>query len=222
LNGWLFGGHRALHFSWPRWRVVSLGDVGQVFAAAGATARSVWAFTAGGSRHKAQALRWNGRAWRSVPLPDLHLAKGVMLLPEAAYADSQSDVWLAGQLTARPRRPVLLHWDGTAWRQVPVPASIPAFRVAGLTGDGAGGVWFLAIRVGSASYSFRHYAAGQWTEQAIPANGLPGANPADVTFNIYAIARVHGTTSVWATGDASYFDSTNVFHRYTVFFKYGP
>jgi hypothetical protein len=36
-----------------------------------------------------------------------------------------------------------------------------------------------------------------------PTTGLPGVNPADVTFNIYAIAEIPGTTSVWATGDGA-------------------
>jgi hypothetical protein len=220
-NGWLFGGNQAMHFSWPHWRVVALGNVGQVFAAAAATAKSVWAFAAGGPRHKAEALRWNGHAWRNVPLPDLHLAKGVKLLPVAANAAGPSDVWLAGQTSAQPAHLVLLQWDGTAWQQVVVPASVPPAQVAGLTGDGAGGVWILSYDADSGAYSFRHYAGGQWTAQAVPTTGLPGVIPTDVTFNIYAIGLIPGTTSVWATGDASYSDSGDVSHQYTVFFKYG-
>jgi hypothetical protein len=50
--------------------------------------------------------------------------------------------------------------------------------------------------------------------------GIPGASP-DATFNIYAIARVPGTISVWATGDVLYYDASNHRHAYTVIFKYG-
>jgi hypothetical protein len=80
-EGWLFGFYSntssalALHFTGGRWRLSTLGNVGQILAATAVSARDVWAF-ASGSHHRSVAVRWNGRAWRIVALPNLHLPAG--------------------------------------------------------------------------------------------------------------------------------------------------
>ena len=219
-EGWLFGFYGntrstlALHFTGGKWRLSTLGNVGQILAATAVSGRDVWAF-ASGSRGRSLAVRWNGRAWRIVSLPDLHLSKGQFLDPVDARAVSATKVWLAAEITS-VGVPVLLEWNGTAWQRISVPAHS---RLTDITTDGHGGVWMLGVNTAGV-YWFLHYSHGTWTVQRVPVTGIPGA-PANANFNMYAIARIPGTTSVWATGDVSWLDATNHVHAYTVIFKYG-
>jgi hypothetical protein len=219
-EGWLFGFYGntrstlALHFTGGRWRLSTLGSIGQILAATGVSARDVWAF-ASGSRGRSLAVHWNGQSWRSVSLPDLHLATGQHLDLVDARAVSATKVWLAAEITPI-RVPVLLQWNGKGWQRIPVPGHS---RLTNIATDGHGGVWLLGV-TSAGVYWFLHYSQGKWTIQHVPVAGIPGA-PANAAFNMYALAGVPGTTSVWATGDVFYSDASNHQHAYTVIFKFG-
>ena len=219
-QGWLFSSYGstrstlALHFTRGKWRPSSLGSFGQISAATGASANDVWAFS-GQIGSNLRAMHWNGQGWRGVPLPNLHLLKGQSFDPVAARAVSATKVWLAANIF-HGGGPVLLEWNGKAWQKIPVPGHS---RLTDITTDGHGGAWMLRVTTAGV-YTFLHYSQGTWTTQHIPIAGIPGAPP-DATFNMYAVAGVPGTTSVWATGDVFYFDASNHQHAYTVIFKYG-
>jgi len=220
-EGWLFSHYGsstrstlALHFTGGKWRRSLLGNVGQILAATAVSPSDVWAFASGLSSRRL-AIRWNGRVWRSLSLPDLHLSKGQILDLVDARAVSATKVWLAAEITPI-RVPVLLEWNGKAWQRIPVPGHS---RLTNVTTDGHGGVWLLGVTTAGA-YWFLHYSQGTWTTKRVPVAGIPGAPP-NANFNMYAIAGVPGTTSVWATGDVNYFDAMSRHHAYTVIFKYG-
>jgi hypothetical protein len=66
------------------------------------------------------AYHWNGTGWARTPTPDPGgTAQGNEL--DAVAARSASDVWAAGGAGVYPEASLVLHWNGTAWRQVSVP-----------------------------------------------------------------------------------------------------
>ncbi len=222
-NTWLFNdptrpfhGFRALHFT-GRWHSVWFGKA-QVFSAV-AAGRTVWAFGCGLARYRCFAVRWNGRDWRAGALPSPRVPPGGSfgVSPyDAAVALNPADIWVLGQISSGTS--VLWHWNGTAWRLVAVPPNIDAF--GGPAPDGAGGLWFIAIDQ-HGNELFAHYSSGTWTTAPSPINGLPGAVPGAVFFNLYGITWIPRTRSLWATGDCSYSDSHAGEHNFTVIFKYG-
>ncbi|MGH2515041.1 MAG: hypothetical protein ACRDHP_05240, partial [Ktedonobacterales bacterium] len=78
----------------------------------------------------------------------------------AISMDSRTDGWAAGSL--------LLHFDGTTWRQqtLPVRGMLTEVRMVA-PNDG----WALGVREGSAPHTpfILHYDGTAWTEQALPA-----------------------------------------------------
>src|SRR5262245_28933929 len=214
-EGWLFGFRRALHLSSGDRTLTSLGSHRQVETATAAGAKDVWAFGIG-PRRNGFAVRWNGHSWRSVSMPSMHLAQGESFDPADSRAVSANNVWVCGVIIHN-RIPVLLNWNGTNWRRIPVPGHVSLVR---LTTDGHGGVWMLGVTT-SGQYSFLHYSKGTVSSEPIPTKGLPGGVASDPTFDVFALDAIPGTTSVFATGDVSYVDAKHVGHRYTVIFKYG-
>lgn len=79
----------------------------------------------------------------------------------------------------------------------------------------------LAAPTGNLPYEFLHFSHGAWTTTQIPTAGLRGLVPGTATFNIFAIARIPGTTSVWATGLVDYEGANESEHAATVILKYG-
>jgi hypothetical protein len=79
--------------------------------------------------------RWNGRAWRSVPLPAL----GGTATFGGVDAIGPGDVWVVGEWKRRaphdawpPVLPLFLHWDGRSW-SVRHPALFPDYGFTELT-----------------------------------------------------------------------------------------
>ncbi len=63
-----------------------------------------------GSANRALALRWNGRAWKQVKIPQpsqFNSLQGVAVAPHSGAA------WTVGSAVSRT---LMLHWDGTAWQ----------------------------------------------------------------------------------------------------------
>jgi hypothetical protein len=66
------------------------------------------------------AYHWDGTAWTRSPTPDpAGAARGNTLA--AVAARTASDVWAVGGDGYSPAASLVLHWNGTAWRQVRVP-----------------------------------------------------------------------------------------------------
>jgi hypothetical protein len=229
-NGWLFGrspnavdAAQTLHFDGTNWRTVQLGKVGSVMSASASSAKDVWAFTIRRNL-KTLAMHWDGRAWQSVPLPKFDLSKGKYLYPNTIYAVSPTQAWATGGVydpATSQHYAVLLHWNGKTWQRVAAPGNED---LGELTSDGSGGVWAIGNPVNAAqnAYSFVHYTHGTWTSELATVNGIPNAVSSSATIDVFNIALIPGTHSVWATGDVFYYDQNNIFHQKTLIYKYGP
>lgn len=88
----------------------------------------VWAFGARVTASESAlpfAASFNGRSWRSTPMP-----RDLGLLVSAASAAAPNDIWATIGYGAQYEFPpsgnggALAHWNGDAWRQVPLPSAL--------------------------------------------------------------------------------------------------
>jgi hypothetical protein len=116
------------------WAVVpspALGDVAYLGALAAVSPRDVWAvggtISHGGLHGDYRPLieHWNGSSWLQTRLP--YLARGITWAQlDDVAALSARDVWAVGQqisrISGRSSRALVLHWNGSRWREVAGPA----------------------------------------------------------------------------------------------------
>jgi hypothetical protein len=224
-NGWLLGHNRAVHFTGRQWHKVSLPDLGQVIAATAVSASDIW--TIGGrfnalhlSQSKAFFTHYDGHGWRTVPLPHITLPKHGYIYPYAVAAASARSIWAAITIYPAAAHSFLLHFTGKKWRAIPLPAK-PA-QLVQVAPDGTSGVWAIMFRPGNGEYEFAHYARGVWKYDPVPTSGLPGLVPGSASFDVYALARIPGSTSMLASGDVFYSNAKNASIMDSLIFRYGP
>jgi hypothetical protein len=114
-----------LHWNGTAWKQVPSRLIGGPaccadLAVAATSARDAWAVGIGPS-DKTLMLRWNGTSWNRVPSPTPtngnDCAYGTYL--SAVAATSPRNAWAVG---VEDCDTLILHWDGTSWRQVPSPS----------------------------------------------------------------------------------------------------
>ncbi|MFJ2031657.1 hypothetical protein [Streptosporangium sp. NPDC087985] len=119
---------------------------------------------------------------------------------------SPSDVWAVGEVTTDPgrreSRPLVLHWDGSDWSRTEVPVRLGTLH--GVTAFGPGDLWVSGIDAGHAGQVlFLHFDGARWSREYGP---LFRAHREDQLYedsdrvNRTGVARVPGTTTLWAVG----------------------
>jgi len=207
--GWLYKngpaapGHVPAAARWDgrAWHLVAIPGMPQVVSAP--SRHDLWAVgpsaaTAGkaSGRQKIIAMRWTGRTWHVTAVPKIAVRRGQSYSTADATAAGLRDLWWCYQVFGRAGdlHIGLLHWDGSGWHHVPVPAGI--ISEYAMTGDGHAGLWLL---VGTGLHNqaeyWYHYAGGEWTRQLVP-------SPRGTSSMLFGMARVPGTTSAWAVGEA--------------------
>jgi hypothetical protein len=82
-------------------------------------------------------LRWNGRAWRLVPVPQTPNAS-----LSGVVAISRADAWAIGSIDEGNEVPLAFHWDGVQWTRARLPYSGHRFaHLIGVAASGASDVW---------------------------------------------------------------------------------
>ena len=223
-NGWLLGNNRALHFTGGRWHKISLPGLGQVIAATAVSASDIWAIGARFnapqlSRSKAFFMHYDGHTWRTVPLPHIKLPPHGYIYPDDVAANGPRSIWAAVTIYPAAVHSILLHYGGTKWRAIPLPAKPD--QLLKVAPDGSGGVWAIMFSSAAGKYEFAHYARRTWTYDRVPTAGLPGLVPGSDSFDIYALARIPRTTSMLASGDVFYSNAKNVSITDSLIFRYG-
>jgi hypothetical protein len=139
-----------------------------------------------------QIYHWNGERWAPTASPDASRACACSAggIPHIAALTSD-DVWATADIgTAPSSPPVVMHWDGHAWRNVPVPHA-GCCQPAGIAPDGAGGIWVIPSQSDWLGAEYLHWRAGRWTD--VYARARP--QTAEIAM---AIAPVPGTQQVWS------------------------
>jgi hypothetical protein len=189
----LVGNAVSMHWDDSRWTEVltPYGDrpvspAGDFAAVAAVSARDIWAVGGiGGS----PVGHWDGRAWSPSPAPPADL--------QSVAADSAADVWAVGS-SRDTGRPVILHWNGSAWAAVasPVPAGLSA-ELHGVAVVSAASAWAVGqadstASTGSATSAplIEHWNGAGWTlvpSPAIPGGGTLAAVSASSQRNAWAV-----------------------------------
>ena len=150
-----------VHWNGSRWQLVPGPPKNRysLYGVAALSAKNVWAVgetgvsTATGGGLRTLTLHWNGRAWKRVPSPN----PTTRMTSSASFNDtlaavagsSSRDVWAVGQYYVktngtRGSRSLVLHWDGSRWKQVPTPDPLTpghASYLLGVAAPSATGVW---------------------------------------------------------------------------------
>ncbi|WP_225850008.1 hypothetical protein [Streptomyces sp. HPF1205] len=125
------------HWDGRRWRSVRIpgsADWG-LYQVQELSPDDVWVVGADYGTGQSLALHWNGHTWTRTPTP---------AFPDSSVlfdvvARTPSDVWAVGwSRDTDKQRPagLALHWDGTAWKEVPLPAGTFALQAAALRPHG--------------------------------------------------------------------------------------
>jgi hypothetical protein len=137
-----------MHWDGARWRVVRAPD-GVFYGVSALSSDDVWAvgyevpapFTA-----KPLIQHWDGARWSVVPeapppFGDQNFLHGVA-------AVSPNDVWAVGYygFADEPFRPLIEHWDGTAWTLVDPPAMVGQNTLYAVSASSSTDVWAVGRR----------------------------------------------------------------------------
>ena len=187
---WIAGGD-VEHFDGTTWAVRRPADRMSANAIASTADGHAWVVgmtMQGGIKTNVPAAQsWNGTTWVAQQLP----AIGYGSLTSVA-AVSATDVWAAGFVQGTKETPLVLHWDGVTWSQVPVPG-VPGRHtwLGGVTALSTNDVWAVG---GSLDRPF----AVQWNGHAWTVAPTPGSP----TGRLLGVART-GDGQLWAYGPSS-------------------
>ncbi|MEV8443472.1 hypothetical protein AB0425_39380 [Actinosynnema sp. NPDC051121] len=157
---------------------------------AGTSTGDVWAVgTDGGlagAASRGVAWRWNGVAWREVPVP----AFGAQQVELTDVVAAGAGVWAVGRADGRP---LTLAWTGSAWTEVTMPVVADGTRINAAADDGHGGLWVAGeTKVGRESMPFLgHHQAGDWRVES--PEGLSHTSMRGIT-------AIPGTAGAWSAG----------------------
>jgi hypothetical protein len=151
-DAWIIGSV-AWHWNGRAWRTVPLpkGSL-DLRTVAADSPRDAWAAGArgNGSLTHSQALieHWNGTRWSVIDLPRLpasFLYSVSAAGPRSAWAVGATyRSNRAGKFYPRWTRPLLLHWNGASWREVPLPWGRSALTLDKVVATGRSSVWVVS------------------------------------------------------------------------------
>ncbi len=207
--GWIVGygadgTPRTARWTGTTWQPGRLPSTGAAFprAVAGRTPTDAWAVgsTAAGS---AMTWHWDGKAWHPLPVDD---PSDVSSALAAVDARSSSDVWAVGGRGAFPPRPLVLHYDGTAWTPRPLPPQQGEVSLADVAAPAPNDVWIAGSRYDTADHPFTaHWDGHAWKVVPLAADGRLSSVAADGHGGIWAAGTrgngtplfAHSTPSGW-------------------------
>jgi len=196
------------HWTGTRWAQVpspSPGkDLNRLDGVAATSATNAWAVgyysqhSDPGTQTNTRTLieHWNGTAWTQVPSPNPVGGSNDNFLTAVA-ATSATNAWAVGDYTqGRSAQTLILHWNGTAWTQVPSP-NTHSFT-SGLDGVAAispTNAWAVGGRskTGEGDNNktlIEHWNGTAWTQMPAPSRTESG---------LFSVAAT-SPTNIWAVG----------------------
>jgi hypothetical protein len=190
--------------AWKRVPSPTPAGGGSLYAVAATSASNAWAVGCAGNCFqgfggiKTLILHWNGTAWKRVPSP----SPGTGSSLSAVTAVSAHNAWAVGCtafcfLSAASPHTVILHWNGTAWKQVASPAGATVGALNGIAASSAASVW----AVGCAGHCFGPMATTK--TMIVRWNGSTWkhiASPSPAGDSVLTAVTATSATSAWAAG----------------------
>jgi hypothetical protein len=183
---WVFGtaavgpGYGTWHFNGHTWTQVT-GPGGTVSSASAVSARDIWAVGATSSGPAGNALEhYDGTSWSYVSATAL-----TGLEFSSVLALSGTDVWATASSSSGAAE--LLHFNGTQWTSTTSPYS--GVSLTYMAPDGQGGFWFDNAGAPGKTSILHYSAAGVWSRITLSTGD-----------DLYPVALIPGTTSLWGVG----------------------
>src|SRR6516164_289759 len=206
------GAGLVLHWNGMRWARVPTPSAGisGLSGISAVSAADVWAvgrdLTA--TTGKTLVLHWDGKAWTQVSSPNPGATDNQLL---GVHMTSATDGWAVGLTTnsLAQNLTLVLHWDGTAWTQVPSPSfglsngGSQLAAVSALTGSDAWASGLVFTNGGGEGTLLLHWNGMAWTRVAAPSPSPGGATGGSFLNGVAMVA----TADVWSAG-GTFFDST--------------
>jgi len=186
-----------MHWDGSAWTRITVPDQGSpsLSSVSADSPRDAWAVGATNTaRTRDVAMHWNGTRWAEVPVPSP--SKSLDLLASVSAA-SPDDVWAAGttgNIGAGTRFALVLHWNGKAWSQVPIPHA-GRYELLAVTALSASDVWAVGD-VSGTGILVLHWNGTAWSQAAIPRlDGDLAAVTALSPTDAWAAGHYHGADS---------------------------
>ena len=167
-------------------------------SAADAWAVGCYGFNVNTGASTTLALHWDGTRWAQVATPSPGAAHSACL--EGVAALSASDAWAVGFFTPNPtsgaQKPLVLHWDGARWAQVPSPSPGDTLvtELTSVDAISATDAWAVGDVFNGTSQTQRtlvfHWNGTRWARVASPSPGFSA---------LYGVSAV-SASDAWAVG----------------------
>lgn len=201
------------HFDGNLWSIVPSPNppndvISELHSVSAAAANDVWAVGSshsGGPPGRTLIEHWDGTQWSIVPSPSpdtqLNVLNGVTAL-------SANNAWAVGYRggtqNETPLETLILHWDGTSWRQVASPNMVGgANQLSSIAAISADDIW----AVGSAGVAplALHWNGNAWS--VVPMQVSSGSSE--------ILTAVSGTASndIWVVGQGKGFFTNQTFAK---------
>jgi hypothetical protein len=141
---------------------------------------------------------WNGTTWKKVKSPTPSGATLTSL--NGVSAVSATDAWAAGYYdSSGDQLPLTVHWNGTAWKKVTVPAPSGATSISlqGVSAVSATDAWAAGDYLNSSNVwepLILHWNGTTWTQAAVTA-------PSGGSFTTLNGVSAVSATDAWAVGN---------------------
>jgi len=188
------------------WRVIPSANGSPInndlYGVARSSGSTLWAVGSYESKTYAPFLtlteRWNGSSWSVVPSPNDGLGDNGL---DGVAAISDTDVWAVGQRNATPTsqpKPLIEHWNGSAWRVVRSPSAGQLSVLGGVAAVSSKDVWAVGSFFnfsGNQQTLVEHWNGSKWSVVTSPS---PGAS-----YNGLGRLAIVSPKNIWATGSLS-------------------
>jgi hypothetical protein len=145
----------------------------------------------------ALVLRWNGTSWHKTAAPAL--PTGASSGDLTSVLVTPSGVWATGQLQPQAGGAPenwLVHWNGSSWATVPLPAGFGEPNVENISAGKSGQPQWIGGDSETDASTYLHYSGGAWSLAA-------GATAGDEQGFSPHLVSIPGTSATWAVGTSS-------------------
>ncbi|MFJ4920716.1 hypothetical protein [Streptomyces sp. NPDC088725] len=144
---------------------------------------------------------WDGTTWTLMEQPPVRAgtdtAKIAVEAPDSVYVAG----WAEGP-HADPPIPSVVHWNGSAWKDI--TGSLADLYVNAISSDGRGGLWIAGqdkTELAESSPFFWHYDGATWSKE--PGAWAPDGAVERPDYGFYDLEPAGDTGAFWAVGEYS-------------------